>query len=73
MFAGDTAGAIRSYKRSLGAYPGYVAGYRGLGLAYAAQGNNSRALQSLKTYLSSAPRAKDAPLIKQRITMLSGK
>ena len=72
LFAGDPAGAIRSYKRALAAYPAYVAGYRGLGLAYAQKGDNEKALRALKTYLSSAPSAKDGPIIKKRISMLQG-
>jgi hypothetical protein len=70
LFGGDANGAIRSYKRALAAYPAYVAGYRGLGLAYAQKGDNAKALQALHTYLGSAPGAKDAPIIRKRITML---
>jgi len=73
LFAGDAAGAIRSYRRALASYPAYVAGYRGLGLAYALKGENAKAAQSLHTYLSSAPGAKDASIIKKRLQMLEGK
>jgi len=71
LFAGDAAGAVQAYQQALAAYPGYVAGYRGLGLAYTQQGNKAKALQAFHTYLSSVPGAKDAPLIKKRITALS--
>jgi hypothetical protein len=43
LFAGDAGGAIKFYRQSLGFYPGYVAGYRGLGLAYAQQGDKGKA------------------------------
>jgi hypothetical protein len=71
LFAGDAAGAVRAYQQALAAYPGYVAGYRGLGLAYAQQGDKAKALQAFHTYLSSVPGAKDAPLIRKRISALA--
>ena len=71
LFAGDPDGAIKAYRQALGFYPAYVAGYRGLGLAYAQQGNKPQALQAFKTYVSSVPNAKDAALIRKRITSLS--
>jgi len=70
LFAGDADGAIRYYRQALAYYPAYVAGYRGLGLAYAQQGNKAQALQALRTYLGSVPNAKDAGLIRKRITTL---
>ena len=44
LFAGDPTGAIRQYHQALAAYPGYVAGYRGLGLAYAQLGDKANAV-----------------------------
>jgi regulator of sirC expression with transglutaminase-like and TPR domain len=70
LFAGDATSAILYYKQSLAAYPGYVAGYRGLGLAYAKLNDKAKAVQALKTYLGAAPGAKDAPLLKKRIASL---
>jgi hypothetical protein len=70
LFAGDPEGAIRFYRQALAYYPAYVAGYRGLGLAYAQQGNKAAAIQAFKTYVSSVPTAKDASLIRKRITSL---
>ena len=70
LFAGDPTGAIKFYRQSLASYPGYVAGYRGLGLAYAQQGDKPKALQALRTYVSSVPTAKDAALIRKRISSL---
>jgi hypothetical protein len=71
LFAGDAAGAVHAYQQSLAYYPGYVAGYRGLGLAYSQQGDKAKALQAFHTYLSSVPAAKDAPLIRKRVIALS--
>lgn len=73
LFAGDSAGAIRFYKESLVHYPGYVAGYRGLGLAYMQAGDKANALRSLRTYISSVPNAKDASLIRRRIKTLQAR
>jgi hypothetical protein len=73
LFAGDADGAIRNYKQALSYYPAYVAGYRGLGLAYAQQGDKPAALKALHTYLSSVPSAKDAVIIKKRIATLQSK
>jgi Flp pilus assembly protein TadD len=71
LFAGQTDAAIASYHQALADYPGYVAGYRGLGLAYAQQGNRSAALTAFKTYVGLAPTAKDVALIEKRISSLS--
>ena len=73
LFAGDADGAIRNYKQALTYYPAYVAGYRGLGLAYAQQGDKPAALKALRTYLSSVPSAKDAELIRKRVATLQAK
>jgi tetratricopeptide (TPR) repeat protein len=71
LFAGETDAAISSYRQALAAYPNYVAGYRGLGLAFAQQGNKASALDAFKTYVKLAPTAKDVALIKKRIANLS--
>jgi tetratricopeptide (TPR) repeat protein len=73
LFAGDASGAIHQYQQALSIYPGYIAGYRGLGLAYDQLGDKSRALQALRTYVGSAPGAKDIALIKKRIARLQAK
>ena len=64
--------AITAYKQALAVYPGYVAGYRGLGLAYAQSGDREAALKAFKTYVGLVPNAKDAALIGKRIARLSG-
>ena len=71
LFAGRADAAIVSYKQALADYPSYIAGYRGLGLAYAQQGNRNAALTAFKTYVSLAPNAKDVALIEKRISRLS--
>jgi tetratricopeptide (TPR) repeat protein len=70
LFVGDLDGAIRAYRRALDFYPGYVGGYRGLGLAYEQRGNMADALTALRAYLAAVPNARDAALIKKRITHL---
>ena len=72
LFAGQADDAIRSYHQALAAYPNYVAGYRGLGLAYAQQGDRPAALKAFKTYVGLVPNAKDVALIQKRIARLSG-
>ncbi len=72
LFSGDVDGAISAYKQTLVLSPGYAAGYRGLGLAYAQQGNKAKALQALRQYVSAAPNAKDADMIRKRIAGLAG-
>ena len=52
---------------------GSSSGYRGLGLAYAQQGDTKNAIAAFKKYLQMSPSAKDAGLIKKRISALQGK
>ena len=70
LFAGKTDKAIGSYREALRVYPGYVAGYRGLGLAYAEQGKAPNAVAALKHYLDIVPSAKDAAMIRKRLKLL---
>jgi len=49
LFAGDADSAIRAYRQALSLYPGYVGGYRGLGLAYAQLGETPKALEAFRT------------------------
>jgi hypothetical protein len=70
LLAGDWDGAIVKYRQSLANYPGYVAGYRGLGLAFMQKGDKPKALQALRLYISSVPTAKDAAIIRKRIASL---
>ena len=68
LFAGDPEGAVKAYQQALADYPGYVASYRGLGLAYTQTGDKLKAMSAFHLYLSAVPGAKDAPLIKKRLT-----
>ncbi|MGH9885647.1 MAG: tetratricopeptide repeat protein, partial [bacterium] len=70
LFAGDSAAAIRAYRQVLSFVPTYAAGFRGLGLAHAQQGDIGAAVMALRTYLSLAPNARDVALIKKRIALL---
>jgi hypothetical protein len=70
LFAGDSAAAIRAYRQVLGYAPTYAAGFRGLGLAHAQQGDIGAAVMALRTYLTLAPHARDVALIKKRIAIL---
>jgi hypothetical protein len=72
LFAGDAQAAILAYRQALSMYPGYVGGYRGLGLAYAQLGDRVKALDAFKTYVTTVPGAKDVELIKKRIARLTG-
>lgn len=70
LFVGNSDAAIRAYRQALSAAPTFPPGFRGLGLAYAQKGQNGLAIMSLRTYLTMAPHARDAALIKQRIAAL---
>jgi hypothetical protein len=70
LFAGQPEVAISHYQESLRIYPGYVAGHRGLGLAYAEKGQNPEAIRHMRTYIRAVPNAKDVPLLKKRIQRL---
>jgi hypothetical protein len=70
LFVGDLQGAVRAYREALELYPGYVGGYRGLGLAYEELGDTANALVALRSYVAAAPTARDIALIKKRIAHL---
>ncbi len=70
LFVGDLDGAVRAYRHALELYPGYVGGYRGLGLAYEELGDTANALAALRAYVLAVPSARDVALIRKRIAHL---
>lgn len=70
LFVGDLDGAVLAYRHALELYPGYVGGYRGLGLAYEELGDTANALASLRAYVAAVPNARDVALIRKRIAHL---
>lgn len=70
LFVGDLDGAVSAYRDALEIYPGYVGGYRGLGLAYQQLGDTADALAALRVYVTAVPNARDIALIKKRIAHL---
>ena len=67
---GDAAGAERLLQSALEAYPGYLVAYRGLGRAYAMQGNVALAVDSLQVYLRHAVGARDAGTVRRWLRQL---
>jgi tetratricopeptide (TPR) repeat protein len=70
LFVGDLDGAVRAYREALELYPGYVGGYRGLGLAYEQLGDTVNALAAFRAYVAAVPNARDIALIRKRLTHL---
>ena len=63
---------MRSYKKAIALYPGFASAYRQLGLAHAQAGDKAAALKAFRTYLSAAPNAKDADIVRKKIAALQG-
>jgi len=70
--AGDFGTAERTFKAALAQNRGYAPAYRGLGFVYQRQGQTTKALQALRTYLKLAPGAADGAAIRKRIQQLGG-
>jgi serine/threonine-protein kinase len=70
--AGDFGVAERTFKAALAQNRGYAPAYRGLGFVYQRQGETTKALQALRTYLKLAPGAADGAAIRKRIQQLGG-
>jgi len=62
--------ALASFREALDTEPTNAAAFRGLGMAYAMQGDDAQALQSYDKYLRLAPAAPDAAEIRQSIREL---
>ena len=70
--AGDFGTAERAFKQALAQNRGYAPAYRGLGFLYQRQGEDTKALQALRTYLRLSPGASDGAAIRKRIQQLGG-
>jgi hypothetical protein len=57
---GHADDAVSSFRSALDDEPGIAVAYRGLGMAYAVQGNDAEALRAYEKYLQLTPAAKDA-------------
>jgi tetratricopeptide (TPR) repeat protein len=62
--------ALASFRAALDNEPTNADAFRGLGMAYAMQGNDAQALQAYDKYLRLAPKAPDAAEIRQSIREL---
>jgi regulator of sirC expression with transglutaminase-like and TPR domain len=51
----------------------YAPSLRGLGLAYAQKGDKKAAISAFEKYLRAAPKAADAPVIRQKIADLKAR
>ena len=67
---GDLPGAIGLLTRAKAAKPGFANTWRTLGLVYEKQGNKSQAKSAFQRYLTLAPNAGDAALIRDRMNKL---
>ncbi len=67
---GDTSGAARALRTSLGASPNYAPAWRALGLVFEKTGDTDQARTAFKRYLQLAPSANDAQQIRNRLEKL---
>ena len=70
---GNVDDALASFRSALDNEPTSPAAFRGLGMAYAMQGDDAQALQAYDRYLRLAPRAPDAAEIRQSIRELKAR
>lgn len=68
--AGDSAGAIASFRRAVAVNPGYAPTWRALGHAYEKTGDKSAAKSAFRRYLQLSPTAPDAPSVRARMEAL---
>jgi Tfp pilus assembly protein PilF len=57
---GNATDALASFRGALESEPGIPTAYRGMGMAFAIQGENGLALQAYEKYLELSPSADDA-------------
>jgi hypothetical protein len=67
---GKLSASERGFKKALKADPSYAMSYRGLGLVYERRGSKSKAASAFRRYLKLAPKAKDAKMIRARLSGL---
>ena len=67
---GHADDALSSFRGALESEPGIASAWRGMGMAYAVQGNDSQALQAYEKYLKLSPSAPDAADIRRSIAEL---
>jgi tetratricopeptide (TPR) repeat protein len=65
--------ALESFRAALENEPNNAVAFRGMGMAYAMQGNDAQALKSYDRYLRLAPKAPDAEEIRQSIRELKAR
>ena len=71
--SGRADDALESFRAALENEPANAAAVRGMGMAFAMQGNDAQALQSYEKYLRLAPKASDANEIRQSIAELKAR
>jgi tetratricopeptide (TPR) repeat protein len=69
----DAAEALASFRAALDNEPALPVAYRGIGMAYAMQGNDAQALQAYQRYLQLAPSAPDKGDIRRSIAELKAR
>ncbi|HZX95183.1 MAG TPA: tetratricopeptide repeat protein [Myxococcales bacterium] len=67
---GNADAALQSFRAALENEPSMAVAFRGLGMAYSMQGNDTQALQAYERYLKLAPLAPDAAEIRKSIKEL---
>ncbi len=72
LATGSYAAAVISFRRAVVSTPRYAPAWRGLGVTYEKLGQKSAALRAYQRYLTYAPRAADAPAIRERVNRLRG-
>ena len=70
---GNADEALASFKAALDNESALPVAWRGLGMAYALQGNDAQALQAYQKYLDLAPTAADRADIRRSITELKAR
>jgi len=71
--AGKADEALESFRAALENEPNNAVAFRGMGMAYAMQGNDAQALKSYDRYLRLSPKAADAEEIRQSIKSLKAR